>query len=344
MARIERYLPATAKIVIERPGHAAEHYTTRKDVTLPEQPTYAECPITGAELCTTLESGIRLYYHGRQTRGRVVLDDGDLAPDAADTQFCLFHYDVPSGGDYPNPSPKLYPIGVRLTESAWLMRAGDIPYNLMAEMQDNGCTVEVNRFDPAESARLLRQAVGRLHQDLADAVERANEAMERATDALAAAEPGAEGGPTPEEAQRQFASRAKGIERRLALLQKQIGEAAERFGIRPHAVNLERLGLTAAAIRTEMSERARVYRDGVAALAAAGTAETAALAAAAAQSQVPAEVMADALREAGNEAAADALQAAFAVEAAPQPAAEDDGTFSLADLADLEDGDETRAA
>lgn len=328
MARIEKYLPAASKVAIQRPGHAAEWYTTRKDVALPEQPTYAECPLTGGEVCTLLQDGTRLYYHNRMARGRVVLDEGDLAPDAAETQFCLFHYDVPSGGDYPNPSPRLYPIGVRLTESAWLMRAGDVPYALMGEMQDNGCTVEVNRFDPSESARLLRQAVGTMQKELADAVARANEAMERATDGLAAAVEGADA-PSPEEAERLFASRAKGIERRLALLQKQVGQAAERFGIRPQAVNLARLGETAAAIKTEMTERARVYRESIKALQAAGTVETQALAVAAAADLVPAEVIAGALEDAGNLEAAAELVAAFA------PAA-DDGVYSLADLGDDE--------
>ncbi len=325
MARIERFLPAGSKVTIQQPNSAAEWYTTRKDVTTPESPVTTECPLTGTEVLTLVQDSVRLYYHSRMTRGRVILDEGDVAPDAAESQFCLMHYDVPSSGDFPNPSGRLYPIAVRLTESAWLMRTGDIPYALMAEMQDAGCTVEVNNFDKAESARLIRQAVGTLQKELADACERANEAMERATDCLAAQ--GTEANTrTPEEAERFFLNRSKAIERRLATLQKQVTESATRFGIRPQAINLTRLGETAQAVRTEMTERARLYKESQVALAALGTVDGTALATLAAQSQVPAEVMAGALEDAGNHEAAQALMAAF------HPAEET--TFSLADVDD----------
>lgn len=328
MATIERFLPIGSKVAIQRQGQPAEWYTTIKEVTLPEQPVTTECPLTGAEVRTVLVESTRLFYHQRMSRGRVVLEQDDVTPEAAETQFCLFHYDCPANGEFPNPSGRLYPLAVRLTESAWLMRTGDIPYALMGEMQDAGCTVEVNRFDIAESGRLLRQAVGKLQEELADAVRRADEAMERATDTLAAQ--GTEANErSPEDAEKFYLSRCGSIQRRLTALQKQVAESSARFGIRPQAINLERLSAAAATIKSEMAERAAAYREGIKALEAAGTVETIALAKAAARDEVPAEVMAGALEDAGDEAGAARLQAAFAVPAEAE-------TFSLADLGDDE--------
>ena len=239
--------------------------------------------------------------------------EGDVDEKVFDEQFSLFHYDVPTRNGYANPSNRLYPIAVRLTESAWMMRTSDIPYQLMAEMRDNGCSVEVNKFDKSESRRLIHQAVARLQEELAAAVVRAQASHNLAERTLNAATEG-ENPSTPEEAEKAHLRQAKAIEKRLTLLASQITKAASRFGINEQAVNINRLNATAAMIRDNMQERASAYIAAQVALRNLGTIDGTALARLADDNvaeKVPVYVIVDMLRESGDDENADRLQEAF---------------------------------
>ncbi len=330
MARTEKYLPQGSKLVIRAGQTPAAWYETKKEVILTTTPVETDCPITGERVVTATEQKVQIWFQPRMIRSRVVLEDGDVDEATFNEQFCLFHYDVPTAGGYANPSSKLYPIAVRLTESAWMMRVSDIPYSLMADMQDNGCSVEVNNFDQKESRRLIHQAVAKLQEELAEAVKRANASRDRAEAALEASQNPAEGeaAVSPEEAERRYTRQAEAIEKRLTLLAAQLGKAATRFGINERAVNINRLGATASAIGFAMRERAQAYASSARILAQQTDATSQALAQASQQDAVPAYAMADAMREAGEDEAADRLQKAFD-ESEPE-------TFSLAGVGDEE--------
>lgn len=323
MARQEKYLPAGSRLIIKQPNQPAQWYTTKKEIVLETTPVDATCPLTGEPVVTATAHGLPIWFQARMVRSRIVLADGDVDDAVFNEQFSLYHYDVPQARNYPNPSNRLYPIAVRLTESAWMMRTSDIPYELMAEMQDHGCAVEVNKFDKAESRRLIHQAVGKLQEELAAAVARAEASRVRAERALETEPTDGEDVTTPEEAEKACLKQAQAIEKRLTLLASQITKAAARFGIREQAVNINRLGATAATISATMKERAAAYVAAQKALREANTTTGTALANGArdgAENKVPAYVLADALREEGHEDEANRLQEAFA---------EDDGTFSL---------------
>lgn len=322
MARKEQYLPTGSKLVCRNGQKPAEWYTTKKEIILTIAPVEATCPITNEPVVTATAHGLPIWFQARMVRSRIVLEDGDVDTKTFDEQFSLMHYDISVRSQFTNPSNRLYPIAVRLTESAWMMRTSDIPYQLMAEIQDAGCTVEVNKFDKSESRRLIHQAVAKLQEELAATVSRAQTSARLAERNLEAATEG-EDAITPEEAEKAHLRQAQAIEKRLTVLAGQITKAASRFGINEQAVNIARLGNTAATISANMRERAAAYSAAQKALAAAGTDTTTALARAAtdnATEKVPVYVMADALRESGEDEAADRLQEAFK---------EDEDTFSL---------------
>jgi len=324
MARQEKYLPPGSKLVIKQPNQPAAWYTTKKEIILEIAPVEAPCPITNDPVMTATAHGLPIWFQARMVRSRIVLAEGDVDAAVFNEQFSLYHYDCPVINNYKNPSDRLYPIAVRLTESAWMMRTSDIPYELMAEMQDNGCAVEVNKFDKSESRRLIHQAVAKLQEELAAAVARAEVSRVRAERALEAEPTEGEDATTPEEAEKACLKQAAAIEKRLTLLAGQITKAAARFGIREQAVNIGRLGTAAATISANMKERAAAYVSAQKVLRESNTATGLALANAArdgTEDKVPAYVLADALREVGDEEGADRLQEAFK---------EDDGVFSLA--------------
>lgn len=324
MASTQRYLPAGSKLVIKQVNQPAAWYTTKKEIVLEIAPVDAPCPITGEAVVTATAHGLPIWFQARMVRSRIVLAEGDVDDAVFNEQFSLYHYDVPQARSYPNPSNRLYPIAVRLTESAWMMRTSDIPYELMAEMQDHGCAVEVNKFDKAESRRLIHQAVGKLQEELAAAVARAEASRVRAERALEAEPTDGEDVTTPEEAEKACLKQAQAIEKRLTLLAADIRKAAARFGIREQAVNINRLGTAAATISATMRERAAAYVAAQKALREANTATATALANGArdgAENKVPAYVLVDVLKDHDLEDEATRLQKAFA---------EDDGTFSLA--------------
>lgn len=324
MARNEKYLPAGSKLVIKQVNQPAAWYTTKKEIVLEIAPVDAVCPITNEPVVTATAHGLPIWFQARMVRSRIVLAEGDVDDAVFNEQFSLMHYDITVRSEFTNPSNRLYPIAVRLTESAWMMRTTDIPYQLMAEIQDAGCAVEVNKFDKAESRRLIHQAVAKLQEELAAAVARAEASRVRAERALETEPADGEDAATPEEAEKACLKQAQAIEKRLTLLAADIRMAAPRFGIREQAVNINRLGTAAATISATMRERAAAYVAAQKALRESNTATGVALANAArdgAENKVPVYVMADALREADDEKGADRLQEAFA---------KDDHTFSLA--------------
>lgn len=324
MARTEKYLPQGSRLVIRAGERPAAWYETKKEVILTTTPVETECPITGDPVVTATEQKVQIWFQPRMVRSRVVLEAGDVDESTFGEQFSLLHYDIKQASGFPNPSAKLYPIGVRLTESAWIIRTSDTPYNLMAKIQDAGCKIEANKFDVSESRRLIHQAVAQLQEELAAAVQRNNECMEEASRNLEAGVDSKGREVDPEVGQQNYLRLAQNIEKRLTLLAADIKKAAQRFGINEQAVNINRLGTTAAALGQEMRQRAAAYAEATNALRAIGTAEATALANAAEADQTTHYAMSDMLRENGNDGLADKINAAFG----------ETETFSLADLGD----------
>ena len=319
MARTETFIAPKSRVVIRQSNKTPQWYVTQKTVVVdPARMSEATCPMSGAPVATWVESGVTIYFPTNVLRTHLVLEDGDLNPAALNEQFSLFHYDVPKRGEYPNPSGRLYPIAVRLTESCWIVKTEDtLILPLMAEMLDAGCRVRINKFDKSESRALLADAIEELRKTIAEKVASANASVASADAQLDASD--AEG-LTEVAARKRYEARIRTVERSLATLTGDLAKAAERFGINKSAFNHSHLATVAKKSRESANEKARAYVHGAQHLAALGTTTGVALANAALTVGIPTNVMADALRDDGDDAAADKVQGAF-----------DDGTFSLND-------------
>lgn len=319
MARTETFIAPKSRVVVRQTNKTPQWYVTEKVVVVDTtKMVEAACPMTGAAVASYVEKGVTVYFPANILRTHLVLEEGDIDPASLNEQFSLFHYDVPKNGGYPNPSGRLYPIAVRLTESCWIVKTEDtLVLPLMADMLDNGCRVRINKFDKSESRALLADAIEELRKTIAEKVASANASCATANAQLDASD--AEG-LTEVAARKRYEQRIKNVERSLTSLTDDLAKAAERFGINRSAFNHSHLATVAKKSRESANEKAKAYVHGAQHLAAVGTVEATALAAAAVTTGIPTYVMADALRDAGDDAAADAVQGAF-----------DDGTFSLND-------------
>lgn len=327
MARTETFIAPGSRVVIRQPGKQPQWYETKKEIVVDvSKLVETTCPLTHTDenpkpVASYVEAGITLYFPARILRSNLILEDGDVNPSILNEQFSLFHYDVPKNGGYPNPSARLYPMAVRLTESCWIVKTNDtLILPLMNEMQDHGCKVRMHKFDRSESRALLCEAIEELRTVIAEKVANANASCASAQAQLDGSD---EEGLTEVAARKRFDNRIKTIERSLATLTNDLNKAAERFGISLRTVNLSQLRTVAQKTRESANEKAAAYVHGAQHLAATGTTTGVALANAALTVGIPANVMADALRDDGDDAAADAVQGAF-----------DDNVFSLNDGSD----------
>jgi hypothetical protein len=321
MAKIETFLAPETKLVINRPDRLrAEWYATKKPIVVDlAKCVETTCPFTGVPVLKHIEAGIEVFFPRLVVRSRLVLEPGDVDPKAFDQTYTQFQYDIPEHSPYPNPSGWLRSIAVRDTLSCWIVRKGDIGHNTIGNMLDAGVTVKMRDYAAHETKQLVEDMVRSLYQQAQEAAASVARREASAEEFLAQAQ---EDGLKESEARKGYETRIKAIARDINVLTGDITKVAASLGLSGCAnfINLAWLQTITKQTTDRMTLRARAYRQAEAALVAAGTPTTLALAAGAAVDQVIPEVMADALREAGDEAGADVLQAAFA----------EDHTFSLA--------------
>lgn len=316
MARTEKYLPAKSRVVVRTPNKTVCWYDTQKEVIITDA-GIAQCPMTGESVYMVVVGGIAIWYQSRMVRSRIVLEDGDIDENSMNEQYSLMHYDVPSNGESAGYSPcnELYRVAVRLTKSAWIVKTGDVPYDLIGRMQDIGCKVCCNKFDKSETRSLMCQAIEQLQLKMDEATRDAEESYQRA--ALQLTNSGdvdsREYMDDETKATERFIKRTTLIEKRLKELADNIQTGVVKFGISTKSFRHDRLAGMARLTRTRTQEQAHAYHRATVALSTSTDTTARTLATNAANSTLPPYVMADALREAGDEATADALTETFSL-------------------------------
>lgn len=243
--------------------------------------------------------------------------DDPPAPEGPDleklveTRPWMLFYDIPDRAEIANPSGRLYGRAVRLNLSCWVMPEGNIPYNLVNELNEAGASAYVMPCDPRAAKTLAAAMTDALRREIADAIRRAERSRADAERKLAA-----ENGLSAEEREERLRERADSVVERMGDLLANLEAAAAMFGLPTGALGMTAATRVATTVRDAMHARAAIYAESVKRLRAAGGVTGAALAVAAARDMVPAGVLADGLRDAGETAAADALAAAFDPDAA----------------------------
>ncbi len=316
MARTERYLPAKSRVVVKTKNHPAKWYNTQKDVVLVNDEA-AICPITAETeniRVTTVES-VHVYFQSRMIRTRVVLEEGDVNKQTFNEQFSIFHYDVPSAGESAGYSPcnELYRVAVRLSKSAWIVKSGDVPYDLMGRMQDMGCLVFCNRFDKGETSDLTHQAVRQLMLKMEEATKDAETSYAAARTQLTnSSNPDHKDYMDDEtKAVERFNKRCLAIEKRLEKMAEDINVGASKFGISTKAYGHSQLAGMKVLTHTRAAEEARAYHRATVIASTSTDSNLKAVATQAANSEIPVAVLSDMLRDAGEDAAADELNTTF---------------------------------
>jgi len=243
----------------------------------------------------------------------------------------LLNYDIPSNRpDIVNPSNRLRRIGIRLTLSCWLMAEGDLPYSMLRDMtaprafpvvdrdgvqvlDENGqpryrtrrgAKWHVVPFDSNSAESLVNMATEALKQEIKDAVRRAYETAQSASERIEECEG------DPVKAQKRFDADCARINETLTKTLDDLECAARRFGIDVHAINVDNAKATANTLRTALDVRVRLYTEATRRARLSG-ANGRAIAEAVDRGSMSPLVMADWLEEEGEEELGQALRSSF---------------------------------
>lgn len=318
MAHIETYLPSGSAVTVQQEGKRPISYITSKEVVVTESQAQV-CPLSlttrtasgvwNRDRLTTVQ-GVCIWYAERSLRRRIVVPETDTAPDVYTRPLTKIDYDIPTalGAGYAfRIAGEFHKIAVKCSKSTWILRTDDMPYNLLAMLEEDGCTVNADPIDKAATKTLIARAIVALQEQVETYVRGANETLESATERLGSEEL------TEKEATDKCLAEAKALEKRLKKYRTTITPGAEKLGITAAAWAPERLSTVAKVTATEMRERAKSYRRGVIALSTVNTVDGRALYQMAATDALPAAIMSDALRDAGNDAMADELNETFSL-------------------------------
>jgi hypothetical protein len=320
MAHVEMYLPDGTTVTVSRTGGPI-NYTTTKDVTVPEV-VRQTCPLnlmsrtySGNWLrdCTLTVGTVQMWYAQRSIRRRIVVPQSDVTADTYSHPLTKIDYDIPTalGAGYAlRIAGEFHRLAVRCSKSTWVIRTGDIPYNLLAVMEEDACTINADPIDPSATKKLIARAIVALQEQVESYIQGANETLQSSLDKLqnSTDDDGAEA-----EVVRKCLNEAKAMEKRIQKYKDTMVPGASRLGITDGAWNPNRMIAAARITADSMRQRAAAYRRGTQALAASTDSTAQALAASAANNTLPPEVMGDALREAGEEELADAINETFSL-------------------------------
>ncbi|CAM6002957.1 unnamed protein product [Sphagnum balticum] len=321
VAHIETYLPVGSVVtVLARNADKAVNYTTSKEVVVTES-TYQPCPLglmtqtysgTWLRDHKTVVQGVTIWFTPRQLRRRIVVPTTDVVSDVYTHPLSKIDFDIPSAlgpGYRDNVNTVFHSLGIKFSNTAWVMRSGDIPLNLIAAMEEDGCNVNVHKLDKSEIQKVISQAIISLQTQIEEHLQRANQSLESAVNRMNNADENA----SEEEIIKKALREAKVLEKRYEEYTKEMLPGANRIGITDAAWNPQRLPVAAKAMSSDLRRRAAAYRKGVKAMQASTDATVKALVPDAVTSTLPVHVMGDALREAGDEKAADELNEVFSL-------------------------------
>lgn len=248
MAKCEQYLPAGSSLVV-RPKNSSEprwHRTTRDVVVAAWQD--AACPLTDEPARSAVVEGLRVWFKPFMLRERWVPEAGEVSPELAGASLSIVHYDVPRRTGY-SPCAELYRVAVPMSESVWLVRTGDVPYNLVGAILDMGGNAEPIALDPSETPKRVAAAIGELRKRVAEAVARNERSLADAHAKLLRSE----GDEVDEaEARDAYERQVKAIDKRLEKLKADMELGATRFGLAATAYGSAALGDARVCIKAQI--------------------------------------------------------------------------------------------
>jgi hypothetical protein len=302
MASIQKFLKVGTPVTVRQMGKQPIAYQMKEEVVL-GQVSESINPIDQQPALYAVVKGVELWFASCKLRTRILLTSEDTDENVLKAALCQIDYDVPSSGESAGFSPcaRLYSVAVPMTESVWLVRAGDVPYTLINEMEDMGCKVDVTLLDLSETQKKVSRAVGFLQAKMKSAIEGANKSLDNAERKLASVEKDENSSPDDiEKAVKAYKASVANTTSRLRKLEKDVKEGTRRFGITQSAFGPAQLGKCASLIKGFASERAKAYVAATRALEQIGTPDALTLAQQARNDTLPAFILSDAVKEMGE--------------------------------------------
>lgn len=93
-------------------------------------------------------------------------------------QLSLLNYYIPAGAKVASPCPVLYPRAIHLDGSNWIIKSSLIPWNTMNNIVEAGGRFWTYKFDASEQQNLMRDAIGSIQNEIAQAKIRLNKSLE----------------------------------------------------------------------------------------------------------------------------------------------------------------------
>ncbi len=198
----------------------------------------------------------------------------------------LLIYDIPESSEYPNPSGFLRRRAIRINLSCWCIPDHAIPWHMLGEMTQAGCTWHTVRFSTEEMPKLSGMCIDALRKEIGEALAGAKICLDNAEDRADEEIFGED----PEKAAKQYRNKVRAAVRRTNRLINDLQEAARQFEIDPETLAPG----TARNAVTILGATAQRKIDAYLQMAAEAGAE---MQGAAEQDAVPAEVLCDFLEE-----------------------------------------------
>jgi hypothetical protein len=208
-------------------------------------------------------------------------------------QACLLIYDIPDTADIPNPSNRLRRIAVRVNLSCWVVREGDIPYNYLHWLKEQGATWHVVKFDTDENEKLVKMALDSIRKDIRLSIQRAKASADSAGCKLNDPDM------TPEDKSKRYDSVTRATIKRLKETLNSLSAAAKLFGITDRDISLNEALQQTTAIQSSVARKAAEYNRAINRLASL-YGDNDGMVRNARGDRVPAGILADNLEERGN--------------------------------------------
>lgn len=322
-----RYLPSRSRIAMRDARGETRWYNTREEVPVPDGDLLVTTDPFGRPGVNTIDyKGFTLFFKPEQVRVRMTKDQVNTA---RQLNLYTLDYDVPHRlpdvvpEGFLRPHQFMHSLGVRSSESAWVLPKHLIPHARIDQIFEVGGICSYKKIDPSEIENTLNQMIQMAQKELAAFAESSAAAE------AAAAEARLDNAPEDadrEEAAKAYRTRAMNTIRKNQKLLGELEEVCKRFGIDSAVTSdWEKAKATQTTIATTVREKAKRFAAAVRELREIGP-EGAAMAAAMEAGQVDPTIAADMLQDADRTQTAEALRDAFNEAAAKTEA---DGTYSL---------------
>lgn len=261
MARNEKYLDAGTEIAVKVNEGLPNAANSKEEIVLTnvQEDTH---PLKKEACLSTKIGKVTIYFSKNKVRSRVALEDSDVPVAILSEQLRQINYTIPFEGESKgySPSVEMYKNAVPLADCVWLVKANDVPTDLVVKMKDKGCKVDTTLLDLTETKSKIARSIETIQDKIVNALESADSsmaAMDKDFESVMGDSQFSEA--TKKEIAEKYLKRGKEVEARLKKLRKDLTSGTNRFGISEAAFQPERLSVKAHQIRTNAQERVKPY-------------------------------------------------------------------------------------